>query len=68
MYEYNEIGTENRVKIKNNFSPKGVMKFVIGHFFLKGVDKLVKKRRGPEIGAIGEVSSTNTMKLVQKIG
>ena len=27
------------------------MKFVIGRFFLKGVDKFVKKRRGPKIGA-----------------
>ena len=37
------------------FFPKGVMKFVIGCFSLKGVMRFVKKRRGPKIGTIGEV-------------
>ena len=44
QHGYNEIGTKNRVKIKNNFFLKGVIKFVIGRFFLKGDDKFVKKK------------------------
>ena len=47
---------------------KGFIKFVIGRFYLKGVDKFVKKRRGRKIDTIGEVSCTNTIGLVQKMG
>ena len=61
QHGYNEIGTKNRVKIKNNFFLKGVIKFVIGRFFLKGDDKFVKKkRRGPKIGKkIGTIREVN---------